>query len=110
MAFRQIFESDNTDELKIEELRALATRRPEYLEFWERHVSVREDFPRSLFYRAFLELPGVGRKTAQALYNAGFRSIDQIRYSELSELQKVPGVGPALAKKLTSGVHRGESL
>ena len=110
LAFRQIFESDKTDELKIEELRALATRRPEYLEFWERHVSVREDFPRSLFYRSFLELPGVGRKTAQALYNAGFRSIDQIRYSEPSELQKVAGVGPALAKKLTSGVHRGESL
>lgn len=110
LAFRRILESDKTDELKIEELRALATQKPEYLEFWERHVSVREDFPRSLFYRYFLELPGVGRKIAQALYTAGFRSIDQVRRSELSELQKVPGVGPALAKKLTSGVCRGESL
>lgn len=106
MAFRQIVESDKTNEIKIEELRALATQRPEYLEFWELHVSVREDFPRSLFYQSFLELPGVGRKTAQALYTAGFRSIDQVRHSELSELQKVPGVGPALAKK----VRRGASL
>lgn len=106
LAFRRIFESDKTDELKIEELQALATKNPEYLEFWERHVRFREDFPRCLFYRSFLELPGVGRKTAQDLYTAGFRSYDQVRHSEPSDLQKVPGVGPALAKKLTLRVAK----
>lgn len=105
LAFRRIFESDKTDELKIKELRALVSEKAEFLEFWERQVCMREDFPRNLFYRSFLELPGVGRKTAQALYNAGFRSIDKIRHSEPSELQRVPGIGPALVKKLTSEVR-----
>lgn len=102
LAFRKIFESDHSDEVKIEEFRTLSTQTPEYSKYWQQHVNTREDFPRSLFYQSFLNLSGVGRKTARALYDAGFRSVEQIRHSELSELQKVSGIGPALAKKLVS--------
>ena len=102
--FRRIFESDRADEHKIEELQKLAEKIPAYSEFWKRHLTIHDDFPRNLFYRSFLALPGVGHKTAQALYIAGFRSVEQIQRAETFELQKVPGVGPALAKKLLSTV------
>lgn len=102
--FRRLFERDRNDELKLKEIRTLASKTPEYSEFWNRHASIHEDFPRNLFYSPFLKLPGVGRKTARALYDAGFRSVEQIQRTELSELQKVPGVGLSLAKKLISTI------
>lgn len=100
--FRRIFESDRADEYKIGELKRLAAQTSAYSEFWRQHLTIHEDFPCNLFYRPFLALPGVGQKTAQALYGAGFRSVEQIQRSKPSELQKVPGVGPALIKKLLS--------
>lgn len=102
LAFRRIFESDKSDEIKIAELQTLAAQTPEYSKFWQYHTQVREDFPHSLFYHTLLKLPGVGRKTARSLYDAGFRSVEQVQHSEPSELQKVPGIGPVLAKKLVS--------
>jgi len=107
--FRRIFESDRTDEHKIEELRKLAAQTPAYSEFWSCHLAMHEDFPRNLFYRSFLDLPGVGRKTAQALYGAGFRSVEQIQRAKPPELRMVPGVGPALVKKLLSTVPQEHS-
>jgi hypothetical protein len=104
--FRRIFESDHADERKIVELRQLAVKTPGYSEFWRRHLSIHEDFPRNLFYHCFLKLPGGGRKVAQALYASGFRSVEQIQRTKPSELQKVPVIGPALAKKLLSTVPR----
>ncbi|MCK9200571.1 MAG: helix-hairpin-helix domain-containing protein [Gallionella sp.] len=102
--FRRIFESDHKDEVKLGELHTLAAQTPEYSAFWKRLADTYEDFPRNLFYRSFLTLPGVGRKTARALYESGFRSVEQIQHAELSELQKVQGVGPGLAKKLAATI------
>ena len=100
--FRRIFEGNDTDELKIAKLRLLATRTEDYASIWKRLETVYQDFPRNLFYRSFLDIPGVGRTTARNLYEAGFRSVEQIQSTEPSELQKVHGVGPGLAKKMTS--------
>jgi len=104
--FRRIFEGGDSDELKIEKLRLLAGSPEDYASIWQRLEEVYQDFPRNLFYRSFLDLPGVGRTTARNLYEAGFRSVEQIQNTEPSKLQKVRGIGPGLATKMTSNVSR----
>lgn len=104
--FRRIFEGNDNDEVKIEKLRLLAARTEDYASIWQRLEEVHQDFPRNLFYGSFLGLPGVGRTTARNLYEAGFRSVEQIQSTEPSELLKVRGVGPGLATKLTSNASR----
>ncbi|MCX5823076.1 MAG: helix-hairpin-helix domain-containing protein [Deltaproteobacteria bacterium] len=104
--FRRIFEGNDADEMKIEKLRLLVTHTEDYASIWKRLEAVYQDFPRNLFYRSFLDLPGVGRTTARNLYEAGFHSVEQIQNTEPSELQKVRGVGPGLAKKMTSNAGR----
>jgi len=104
--FRRVFESNDADELKIEKLRSLVSRTEDYASIWKRLETVYQDFPRNLFYCSFLALPGVGRTTARNLYEAGFRSVEQVQSAEPSELQKVHGVGPGLAKKMTSKTGR----
>ena len=45
-------------------------------------------------------LPGVGTKSAKALYNAGFKSTKSIVAANEKDLLAVPGVGINLVKKL----------
>lgn len=104
--FRQIFEGNDSDDTKIEKLRLLATRTEGYASIWQRLEEVYQDFPRNLFYCSFLDLPGVGRTTARNLYEAGFRSVEQIRSTERSRLQMVRGIGSGLAAKMQSNTDR----
>ncbi len=48
----------------------------------------------------FKALPGVGAKSAKALYDAGFRSTKSIADANEKDLLAVPGVGINLVKKL----------
>ena len=45
-------------------------------------------------------LEGVGRVRARMLYNAGFKSVEDIKQRSLTELLTVPTIGPALAKRI----------
>jgi len=45
-------------------------------------------------------LPGVGDKSAKALYQAGFKTADSVIAADEKSLLKVPGVGINLVKKL----------
>lgn len=45
-------------------------------------------------------LEGVGRVRARMLYNAGLKSIDDIKERSLTELTSIPSIGPALAKRV----------
>ena len=50
-------------------------------------------------------LPGVGQAKAEALWEAGFRSIDQLKATSSADLAaKVSGVGPKLADAILAGV------
>ena len=49
---------------------------------------------------SFKSLPGIGAKSAKALYDAGFKSTDQIISAKDDDLLAVPGVGINLVKKL----------
>ena len=98
--FRQIYESAKTDEQKLTELRSLRTRSPAFLALWGKLEEFYPDFPRCLFYRPLLALPGVGPKIAKALYNGGYRTAEQVVSAETSHLKAVQGIGAKLAAKI----------
>ncbi|RLI28173.1 MAG: ATP-dependent DNA helicase, partial [Candidatus Hecatellales archaeon] len=45
-------------------------------------------------------LEGVGRVRARALYNAGFKTVEDLRKASLAKLLSVPGIGGRLAKAI----------
>lgn len=46
------------------------------------------------------EVKGVGEAKARALYDAGFKTIDDIRRATTTELTRAQGIGPVLARKV----------
>ncbi len=53
-----------------------------------------------LLIESFTSIPGVGAKSAQAFYEAGFKSTKDILSAKEEDLLAVPGVGINLVKKL----------
>ncbi len=51
-----------------------------------------------------VELEGVGRARARALYNAGYRSLGELKHVSVTDLMNVPLIGPSLAKKIKEQV------
>ena len=47
-----------------------------------------------------VELEGVGPKTAEALKNSGFQTIESVAEASLEELSSVPGIGSKTAEKI----------
>ncbi|WP_048150245.1 ATP-dependent DNA helicase [Palaeococcus ferrophilus] len=47
-----------------------------------------------------VKLPMVGRKRARALYNAGFRTPEEIAKAKPAQLLKVEGIGPGILKEI----------
>ena len=53
-----------------------------------------------LIIESFTKLPGVGAKSAKALYDAGFKTKNDIISAKEEVLLAIPGVGLNLVKKL----------
>ena len=51
-----------------------------------------------------VELEGVGRVRARALYNAGYHGLDELKHASVTDLMSVPLIGPSLAKKIKEQV------
>jgi helicase len=51
-----------------------------------------------------VRLEGIGRVRGRVLFNAGYRSIEDLRRAEIEELTNLPAVGPRLAKKIKEQV------
>ena len=51
-----------------------------------------------------IKLEGVGRVRGRILYNAGYKTIEDIRRADLNELTNLPLIGPRLAKKIKEQV------
>jgi hypothetical protein len=100
--FRKIVESSLDHDGMVQRLCALRNQSVEFKDIWEKLASRDNDFPASFFYRQFTALPGVGKKTARCLYEAGFFTIDQIRSASEEVLALVAGVGKATAKKIAA--------
>lgn len=99
VAFREIVEGAANHETQIAQLIGLADH-PSHGPYWKRFAKSYEDFPCSFFYVPLTRLPGVGRKTAKALYEAGFLTPDDICAASVEDLSLVPGLGKATASKL----------
>ena len=57
------------------------------------------------FVEEVSKLPGVSRKVAEALYEAGFTSLDQLKSASLEDLQKAKGVGAKTAQAVLDGLN-----
>ena len=51
-----------------------------------------------------VRLEGIGRVRGRILYNAGFKTIEDIKHAQLEELMNLPLIGPKLAKKIKEQV------
>jgi helicase len=51
-----------------------------------------------------VELEGIGRVRARALYNAGYHGLDELKHASVTDLMSVPLIGPSLAKKIKEQV------
>jgi hypothetical protein len=103
--FRKIVESPLSHDQMLQVLRAIPTQSLQFKDIWEKLASSYEDFPASFFYRQFTKLPGVGRKTARSLYEAGFLTLGHIKNEREEVLARVPGLGKATAKKIAAVNH-----
>ncbi|HVL87690.1 MAG TPA: 50S ribosomal protein L32e [Candidatus Thermoplasmatota archaeon] len=54
--------------------------------------------------KEFAKIPGVGEKKAEALYDAGFTSMEKLKRATKEDLLAVEGVGPKLAEAILKGV------
>ena len=60
-----------------------------------------------------VSLKGVGRARARILYDRGIKSIKDVAKKDVNELAGIPGIGPALAKRMkeqTGDSHREEEV
>ena len=55
----------------------------------------------------FGEVPGVGPSKAQALFDAGYRSIDELKELSVEDIAKVEGFSEPLAQKIHEALHEG---
>jgi len=51
-----------------------------------------------------VRLEGVGRVRGRILYNAGYKTIEDIKHAQIEDLMKLPAIGPKLAKKIKEQV------
>ncbi|HII66670.1 MULTISPECIES: ATP-dependent DNA helicase [Thermococcus] len=81
------------------ELYKLFDPKPEVLDFLKKlHIRVKHGVREELL--ELITLPMIGRKRARALYNAGFKGIDDIVRAKASELLKVEGIGIGVIEKI----------
>jgi hypothetical protein len=99
VAFREIVEANldhRTHVAMLLELGQHAAHSP----YWQRFDQSHQDLPYSFFYFPLTALPGIGRKTAKSLYEAGIYTREDIGMAALGRLSAVRGIGRAKAEKL----------
>jgi len=100
-AFRAIVEDET---LSVQEQRerivGLSEKNDSFAIIYDRLLRSHEDFPDSFFYWDLATVPGVGRKTAKALYVAGFKSIRELCEAAPEKLLEISGVTTRTVQKL----------
>lgn len=103
MDFRKIVEGQDSIDTKISNIKKLRKGNPQYQKYFRMLNKTSEhkgDFPASFFYNQFIVIPGVGAKSAKALFKAGIKTIDDLRNADDKILLAAPGIGPAALKKI----------
>ena len=57
------------------------------------------------FVEEVSQLPGVGKKTAEALYAGGYHNMEQLKAAALEDLEKIEGLNTKTAKAVHTGLH-----
>jgi small subunit ribosomal protein S3Ae len=92
----QVLKEPSAEELsKAQELEAEALKKAEKAKKVTKKVAKSE---RPDEVKALTALPGVGAAKAQVLFDAGFKSVEEVQAASEEDLAKV--IGPALAKKI----------
>ena len=83
---------------------------------WTNHIHALETILKRLTYGISLELlplvdiSGIGRVRARALFDAGYKSMESILHEDVQVLAKVQGFGPKLAQNLQDAIKDGGEL
>ena len=69
---------------------------------WNIDVKSESEYSRAMRagYESLLELPGMGSSTADALYEQGFYSVDELANATVEELMQINGIGETKAESL----------
>jgi hypothetical protein len=102
-SFRYIVESAEGLDQKLSELKELSTSTSENRKVWGMLKRSDPLFPDSFFISALGSLPGVGAAMAQKLYQAGFRTVEEVQAASDGELLAIPGLGKGLLAKVRGG-------
>jgi hypothetical protein len=102
-SFRYILLTAEGLDQKLSELKALSTSTPENRKVWGKLRKADPLFPDSFFISALESLPGVGAVMAQKLYQAGFRTVEEVQAASDGELLAIPGLGKGLLAKVRGG-------
>ncbi|UCE36682.1 MAG: tetratricopeptide repeat protein [Thermoplasmata archaeon] len=88
------FESEETE--LIEEVEEVEEE--EEFEEQKEDKEISEGRPKDEIIKDLMNISGIGLSKANALYEAGFRSIDDLREAPVTDLAEVKGIGRTLAK------------
>jgi hypothetical protein len=102
-SFRYIVETAGDIDQALSELFELSESSPGNRQVWQEFSRSDPEFPHSFFINRLVELPGVGAVAAKNLYQAGFRSPEQVLSADDQALLSVRGVGKSLIAKLRDG-------
>ena len=101
--FRYIVETAKGLDQRLSELREFSTSTPANRKVWSKLRKADPLFPDSFFISSLESLPGVGIKLAQKLYQAGFRTVEEVKGASDGELLAIPGLGQGLLAKVRAG-------
>ncbi|WP_297523213.1 helix-hairpin-helix domain-containing protein, partial [Thermococcus sp.] len=91
------------------ELYRLFSPKKEVLRFLtDLHLRLRHGVREELL--ELVRLPNIGRKRARALYNAGFRTVEEIARAKPAELLKVEGIGVKVLEGIYGHLNIGREL
>lgn len=57
-------------------------------------------------YEQLLEIPGIGKLTAEILYKANYTTVQDVASARLEELTAIPGIGEKKAKKIKESAEK----
>lgn len=98
--FRTIVESDMTTEEKLYQINDVMSQSSESHKDIYKKLVIKRQFPDSFFTNLLCELDGVGGKTAELLWDAGYLSIEAVENAPEEELLKIKGIGKSLVNKI----------
>ena len=93
-------EEEKPEEKAEEKVEEKAEEKPE-----EKPVEEPKELTKEDIITILKTFPGVGQVTAERIYNAGHDSRENLQKASAADLQKVRGIGKALAEQIASGLE-----